>query len=37
MPVLYYSQLMTVAYGGTVKEARLDEHLIQPTKLQEIE
>ncbi len=36
MPVLYYSQLMTVAYGGTVKEAGLDGHIIQPTKLQEI-
>ena len=34
MPVIYYSQLMTVAYGGTVKEAGLDGHLIQPTKLQ---
>ena len=36
MPVLYYSQLMTVAYGGTVKEAGLDGHVIQPTKLQEL-
>jgi len=36
MPVAYYSQLMTVAYGGTAKEAGLDGHLIQPTKLQEI-
>ena len=36
MPVLYYSQLMTVAYGGSVKEAGLDGHIIQPTKLQEI-
>jgi len=36
MPVLYYSQLLTVAYGGTVKEAGLDGHLIQPKKLQEI-
>jgi heterodisulfide reductase subunit B len=34
MPVTYYSQLMTVAYGGTVKQAGLDGHLIQPTKLQ---
>ena len=34
MPVTYYSQLMTVAYGGTVKEAGLDGHLIQPTQLQ---
>jgi len=36
MPVLYYSQLMTVAHGGSVKEAGLDGHLIQPTRLQEI-
>jgi len=33
MPVTYYSQLMTVAYGGTVRQAGLDGHLIQPTKL----
>ncbi len=36
MPVLYYSQLMTVAYGGSVKDAGLDGHLIEPTKLQEL-
>lgn len=36
MPVLYYSQLMTVAYGGSIKEAGLDGHLIQPIRLQEI-
>jgi heterodisulfide reductase subunit B len=36
MPVTYYSQLMTVAYGGTAKQAGLDGHLIAPTKLQEI-
>ncbi len=36
MPVLYYSQLMTVAYGGTAKEAGLDGHIIQPKKLQDI-
>jgi len=36
MPVAYYSQLMTVAYGGTAKEAGLDGHIIKPTKLQEI-
>jgi hypothetical protein len=27
---------MTVAYGGNVKEVSLGEHIIQPTKLQEI-
>ena len=36
MPVTYYSQLMTVAYGGSVEEAGLDGHLIAPTKLKEI-
>ena len=36
MPVTYYSQLMTVAYGGTAREAGLDGHLIQPVKLQEL-
>jgi heterodisulfide reductase subunit B2 len=36
MPVVYYSQLMTVAYGGGIKEAGLDGHVIQPKKLQEI-
>ncbi|MBI5660430.1 MAG: CoB--CoM heterodisulfide reductase iron-sulfur subunit B family protein [Nitrosomonadales bacterium] len=35
MPVTYYSQLMTVAYGGTAKEAGLGGHIIQPAKLQE--
>ena len=34
MPVTYYRQLMTVAYGGSVKDAGLDGHLIQPTRLQ---
>lgn len=34
MPALYYSQLMSVACGGTVKEAGLDGHVIQPKKLQ---
>ena len=36
MPVTYYSQLMTVAYGGSAKEAGLDGHVIQPKKLQEL-
>ena len=27
---------MTVAYGGTAKEAGLDEHIIEPVRLQEI-
>ena len=36
MPVAYYSQLMTVAYGGTLKQAGLDGHIIQPKKLQDI-
>jgi heterodisulfide reductase subunit B len=36
MPVVYYSQLMTVAYGGSLKDAGLDGHVIQPEKLQRI-
>jgi len=36
MPVMYYSQVMSVAYGSSVKEAGLDGHIIKPTKLQEI-
>ena len=33
MPVVYYTQLMTVAYGGSVVEAGLNGHVIEPTKL----
>lgn len=36
MPVVYYSQLMSVAYGGSAKQAGLDGHLIQPKKLQDL-
>jgi heterodisulfide reductase subunit B len=36
MPVVYYSQLMSVAYGGSAKQAGLDGHVIQPKKLQEL-
>lgn len=36
MPVVYYSQLMTVAYGGSVKEAALDGQIIRSKKLEEI-
>lgn len=36
MPVLYYSQLLTVAYGGTPQEAGLDGHLIAPGKLRQV-
>ncbi|MEK7836249.1 MAG: CoB--CoM heterodisulfide reductase iron-sulfur subunit B family protein, partial [Pseudomonadota bacterium] len=36
MPVLYYSQLMTVAYGGNAKEAGLDGQVIRAKKLEEI-
>ncbi len=36
MPVLYYSQLMTVAYGGTMKDAGLDGQLIRAEKLEAI-
>lgn len=36
MPVMYYSQLMTVAYGGSAKEAGLDGHVIRAKQLEEI-
>jgi heterodisulfide reductase subunit B len=36
MPVLYYSQLMTVAYGGSMKDAGLDGQLIRAEKLEAI-
>lgn len=36
MPVMYYSQLMTLAYGGSAKEAALDGHVIRARKLEEI-
>jgi heterodisulfide reductase subunit B len=36
MPVTYYRQLMTVAYGGGLEDAGLDGHIIQPTRLQEL-
>ena len=36
MPVLYYSQLLTVAYGGSIKDAGLDGQLIRAVKLEEI-
>lgn len=36
MPVVYYSQLMTVSYGGSLKQAGLDGHIIQPEKLKQI-
>jgi len=36
MPVVYYSQLMTVAYGGSAREAGLDGNVIRATKLEAI-
>jgi heterodisulfide reductase subunit B2 len=36
MPVVYYSQLMAVAYGSSLKEAGLVGHVIQPERLQKI-
>ena len=36
MPVTYYSQLMTVAYGGSAKQAGLDGNVIRPTRLEQI-
>ena len=34
MPVIYYSQLMTVAYGGSSKDAALDGQMIKAPKLE---
>ncbi|HCA26755.1 MAG TPA: heterodisulfide reductase, partial [Betaproteobacteria bacterium] len=34
IPVTYYSQLISVAYGGSAKEAGLDGHIIPPSKLE---
>ncbi len=36
MPVVYYSTLMSVAYGKSAKEAGLDGHVIRAKKLEEI-
>jgi heterodisulfide reductase subunit B2 len=36
MPVVYYSQLMSIAYGGSAKEAGLDGQIIKATKLEDI-
>jgi heterodisulfide reductase subunit B len=36
MPVVYYSQLMTVAYGGSAKDAGLDGQFIKAEKLEKI-
>jgi heterodisulfide reductase subunit B len=36
MPVVYYSQLMTLAYGGSAKEAGIDGQVIRSKKLEEI-
>lgn len=36
IPVVYYSQLMAVAYGANAKEAALDGNIIRATQLEEI-
>ncbi|WP_372523983.1 CoB--CoM heterodisulfide reductase iron-sulfur subunit B family protein [Sulfuricaulis sp.] len=36
IPVVYYSQLMAVAYGATAKEAALDGNIVRATQLEEI-
>ena len=36
MPVVYYTQLMSVAYGGSAKQAGLDGQLIRAEKLEGI-
>ena len=36
MPVVYYAQLMTIAYGGNMKESGLDGQVIKSPKLEAI-
>ncbi len=36
MPVVYYSQLLAVAYGGDARQSGLDGHVIPVKKLEEI-
>lgn len=36
MPVVYYSQLMSVAYGKSIKESALDGQVIKAKKLEDI-
>lgn len=36
IPVVYYSQLMSVAYGGSAKEAGLDGQVIKAKRLEDI-
>ena len=36
MPLVDYTQLMTVACGDSLKQAGLDGHVIQPARLQKI-
>ena len=36
IPVLYYSQLMAVAYGASAKEAGLNGNIVRATRLEEI-
>ena len=35
-PVVYYSQLMSVAYCSSLKQAGLDGYIIQPERLKKI-
>ncbi|MFA5371139.1 MAG: hypothetical protein WC053_01770 [Sideroxydans sp.] len=36
LPVIYYSQLLSVVYGASVEQSGLDGHVTQPKKLQDI-
>jgi heterodisulfide reductase subunit B len=36
MPVVYYSTLMSVAYGKNIKESGLDGQMIKAKQLEEI-
>jgi len=34
--VIYFSQIKTVAYGGSAKDAGLDRNIVRATRLEEI-
>lgn len=36
MPIVYYSTLMSVAYGKSLKESALDGQIIRAKKLEDI-
>ena len=36
MPIVYYSQLLSVAYGNSAKDAALDGQVIRADKLEKL-